>query len=52
VTGGTYAIRVSDLSGQPCDVQVAVLLWTSENLISQEIIYFEPQSLLKCGWAR
>lgn len=52
VTGGTYAIRVSDLSGQPCDVQVAVLLWTSENLISQEITYYEPESLVKCGWAR
>ena len=51
-TGGTYAIRVRDLSGQPCDVQAAILIWTAEKQTSHEIIYYEPGSLVKCGWAK
>ncbi len=52
VTGGLYTVQATDLEGQPCIVQVAVLLQTSENLISHETIFYEPQSLIRCGWAR
>jgi ketosteroid isomerase-like protein len=51
-TGGLFVIRVNDLSGQPCEMQMAVLLQTAEDKIAHEIIYYEPESLIKCGWAR
>jgi ketosteroid isomerase-like protein len=52
VTGGLYVITVNDLNGQPCEVRAAVLLQTSENLITHETLYYESQSLIKCGWAQ
>ena len=52
MTGGLYALRVNDLAGQPCDVQAAVLLQVSEDQILHEEVFYEPQSLVKCGWAR
>jgi ketosteroid isomerase-like protein len=53
ITGGLYVIKVKDDNGQPCEVKVAVLLQTSENLlITHETLYYEPQSLISCGWAR
>ena len=50
--GGTYAIEVTDSTKQPCEVLVAVLLQTSEGKITNEDLYYEPDSLIKCGWAR
>ena len=52
VTGGVYAIRMSGPGGQPCEVHVAVLLNTFEDQIVQEALYYEPDSLIRCGWAR
>lgn len=52
ITGGLYTIKVTDLSGQPCEVKAAVLLQASENLISHETLYYEPESLISCGWAQ
>lgn len=52
ITGGLYSIKVTDKNGQPCEVKVAVLLKTAENLITQETLYYEAQSLISCGWAR
>lgn len=52
LTGGLYTINVNDTNGQPCEVKVAVLLRTRENLIDQETLYYEPQSLISCGWVR
>jgi len=52
ITGGLYSIKVTDQNGQPCEVKVAVLLKTAENLIYQETLYYEAQSLIGCGWAR
>jgi ketosteroid isomerase-like protein len=51
-TGGLFVIRVNDLSGQPCDVRAVVLLQTAEDQIVHEDLFYEPQSLIKCGWAR
>jgi len=52
ITGGLYAIKVTNEAGQPCEVKVAVLLQTVENLITQETLYYDAQSLISCGWAR
>jgi len=52
ITGGLYKIKVTDLTGQPCEIKVAVLLQAAENLITQETVYYEPQSLISCGWAK
>lgn len=52
ITGGLYAIKVTNPNEQPCEVKVAVLLQTIDNLIIQETLYYEPQSLISCGWAQ
>lgn len=52
ITGGTYSIKVTDSSDQPCEVLVAVLLQASEGKIAHEDLYYEPASLIKCGWAK
>jgi ketosteroid isomerase-like protein len=52
ITGGLYTIKVNDQNGQPCEVKMAILLQTAENLIIQETLYYEAQSLISCGWAR
>lgn len=50
--GGTYAVEVTDSTNQPCEVLVAVLLQTSEGKITHEDLYYEPDSLIQCGWAK
>jgi hypothetical protein len=50
--GGTYKVEVSDATNQPCEVLVAVLLKASEGKITNESLYYEPDSLIKCGWAK
>ena len=52
VTGGVYAVTVSDPRDRPCEVHIAVLLKTSEDQIVQEALYYEPDSIISCGWAR
>jgi ketosteroid isomerase-like protein len=51
-TGGLYGISVRDLRGEPCQVQAAVLLHTSQDLIVDEVLYYQAESLARCGWAR
>jgi hypothetical protein len=50
--GGTYAVEVTDSANQPCEVLVAVLLQASEGKITHEALYYEPDSLIKCGWVK
>jgi ketosteroid isomerase-like protein len=50
--GGTYSIKVTDSFDQPCEVLVAVLLQASEGKITHEDLYYQPDSLIKCGWAK
>ena len=42
--GGTYKVEVSDATNQPCEVLVAVLLKASEGKITNETLYYEPDS--------
>lgn len=51
-TGGLYSLKVLDLTGQPCELHVAVLLQTSEEQIVHEALYYQPESLARCAWAR
>jgi ketosteroid isomerase-like protein len=51
-TGGLYGISVRDLRGQPCQVQAAVLLHASQDLIVDEVLYYQAESLARCGWAQ
>lgn len=52
ITGGLFSIRVTDLTGKPCEVKAAVLLQSSENQVIHESVFYEPDSLISCGWAR
>jgi ketosteroid isomerase-like protein len=50
--GGTFSIKATDSTNQPCEVLVAVLLQAYEGKIAHESLYYEPDSLIKCGWAK
>jgi len=50
--GGTYSVMVNDSDNQPCEVHIAVLLQTPEGKITHETLYYEPDSLVKCGWSK
>lgn len=50
--GGTYAVEVIDNANQPCKIFIAVLLKASGGKITNEALYYEPDSLIKCGWAK
>lgn len=49
--GSSYQVEVTDPSGEACAVEVVVLLHVFEGKIIQEDIYYEPDSLIQCGWA-
>jgi hypothetical protein len=50
--GGTYSVMVNDSANQPCEVHIAVLLQAPEGKITHESLYYEPDPLIKCGWAK
>jgi ketosteroid isomerase-like protein len=50
--GGTFSIHATDSTNQPCEVLAAVLLKASEGKITNESLYYEPDSIIKCGWAK
>jgi len=52
--GGIYTVSVSDPSGQPCDVNMLVLLEPDESQqkIAQEWLFYNADSLIACGWAQ
>lgn len=49
--GSSFNIEVTNPSGIPCDLEAVVLLYVLEGKIIQEDIYYEPDSLIQCGWA-
>ena len=49
--GSSFKIEVTNPSGIPCDLEAVVLLYVLEGKIIQEDIYYEPDSLIQCGWA-
>ncbi len=52
LNGGTFTIKITDSVGQPCNVNAAVLLNISGGQIIHESLYYEPDSLIRCGLVR
>lgn len=52
MTGGVYAIHVTDQAGKPCDVRAVILLELSENKITKEWVFYNADSLIACGWVQ
>jgi hypothetical protein len=56
--GGVYTIHVLDQAGDPCDIQAIILLEapvisaTSTDKLINEWLFYEPDSLIACGWAQ
>jgi ketosteroid isomerase-like protein len=50
--GGLFNVLVKDTRGQPCAIQAAVLLQAVEGKITHETIYYQPDSLILCGWSQ
>ncbi len=57
-TGGVYVIHAIDQAGKPCDIRAIVQLeWPvlddmSAGKIMNEWMFYQPDSLIACGWAR
>jgi hypothetical protein len=50
ITGGLYTITVIDNNGQSCEVKVAVLFRLTDNLVTHETLFYQPRSIIACGW--
>jgi outer membrane murein-binding lipoprotein Lpp len=50
--GGVYAIHVSDKAGQSCDVSAIILLDLTQDMITNEWLFYNADSLIACGWAQ
>ena len=52
VIGSSYAIEIDDPSGEDCEVMALVLLQIMDGKIEQEVLFYEIDSLIQCGWAK
>jgi len=52
MTGGEYSIHVSDPVGSPCEVKAIILLQMANEKITSETVFYNPDSLIACGWAQ
>ena len=50
--GSSYTIEVTDPTGDPCQIMTVVLLQVLDGKIIHEELYYEPDTLIACGWAR
>ena len=50
--GGIYAIHTTDGNGKPCDVKTAIVIETKENKVNNEWVFYNPDSLIDCDWAK
>ena len=50
--GSIYSIEVPGSSTEICEVTAIVLLQVLDGKIIQEDLYYEPESLIRCGWAQ
>lgn len=57
-TGAVYAIHARDQAGKPCDVRAIILLEApflddvSTGKLINEWMFYDPDSLIACGWAQ
>lgn len=52
VVAAELAITVPRADGTSCTVKAAVYLDTKAGMITSERVYYDPDSLIACGWAR
>jgi WD40 repeat protein len=50
--GSSYGIQTDLPTGETCEVMVVVLLQVLDGKIIQEDLYYDPDTLIKCGWAQ
>lgn len=50
--GSSYAIEITDPTGEACEVMAVVLLHVLDGKIVQEDLYYNADSLIQCGWAQ
>jgi ketosteroid isomerase-like protein len=50
--GSSYGIQTTSPTGETCEVMAVVLLQVLDGKIIQEDLYYEPDSLIQCGWAQ
>jgi ketosteroid isomerase-like protein len=50
--GSSYAIEITDPTGEACEVMAVVLLHVLDGKIVQEDLYYNTDSLIQCGWAQ
>jgi ketosteroid isomerase-like protein len=50
--GGVYAMHVTDQNGKPCDIKALIVLEPDNGKISKETVFYQPDSLIACGWAQ
>ncbi len=56
-TGGLYVLHTQDQAGKPCDIRTIILLEAlilddrSAGKLINEWWFYEPDSLIACGWA-
>lgn len=49
-TAGLFAITGSGPDGKACEVRAGVVLESADGAITRERIWYEPASLVACGW--
>jgi hypothetical protein len=49
--GSTFEIEVPTVGGESCTVRMAVILTADGGSIVAEEVFWEPESLLACGWS-
>ena len=50
--GSSYGIQTTSPSGETCEVMAVVLLHILDGEIIQEDLYYEPDTLIQCGWVQ
>jgi hypothetical protein len=52
VVAAELTIGTTAVDGSPCTVKATVFLQTKGGLIASERVYYDAESLVKCGWAK
>jgi ketosteroid isomerase-like protein len=50
--GSSFAIQITTPADEACEVMAVVLLHVLDGKVVQEDLYYEPDSLIRCGWAQ
>jgi hypothetical protein len=50
--GGVFAIQLLRSFGRTCDIHALIILDSEADQIDEEWVYYQADSLVKCGWVR